>query len=136
MRTYLPVMNPELLTYSAGFPLLFLTVTSVLKYPFGEKAETRQDALKDFVSDIGVSFYLACLSVLITTLIAWHGANVSNMEMALILVFGVFTSIVGRLYTLERTDRKNEKINVCFLTSLVLGLIPLTYSLYVLIVMM
>lgn len=123
-------MNLGLILLVVGVPIVILAITSFLKYPFEEEGEDKKRARDDFCSDMGLDFFFIGLSVLISTTIARNGTNIPQVELITITLFGLCSSIVARLYTMPWYDKK---VNGCLAAGLLLGLIPIVYSLYVLV---
>jgi len=123
-------MNLSLTLLVVVLPIVIFFITTFLRYPSVETGEDRKRAMDDFCSDAGLDFFFIGLSTAISVTIARYGISIPQEGLIGITIYSLFSAVVAKLYNMPWSEKR---VNLCLLTGLVLGLVPITYALYVLI---
>lgn len=124
------MVDPSLLIYAIGFPLLVLFLTCATCYPMKSEIPEpdRSDALARFGSDVGLDCYFVGVVAIVSATIGKYGSNVPSPIVFIMLVYVLCAVLIGRFYKMAWKNMKNY----CLVAGVVALIASITYVLVIL----
>lgn len=122
--------DPSILSYTIGFPLLVLLLTCATRYPMKSEIPDEQDrklALIRYGADIGLDCYFCGAVAVVSATIGRYGSSVPSSVVLVMLVYVVFSVLIGRLYKVDWKKTKNH----CLTVGMVAMILAILYALII-----